>query len=296
MRKLAGLLVAVLLLPVVARAQSTIPEAEYWRLVQATQTDLQTALNAEGSDRESVLTQNRWRWQDVGRVALANRDESITVDVRWLQPPPSADAALIQTTLDRIDALQQYRASQGNADGLPLSALNQTLPEENPPQDTFDFRVNPNVQAILRVLMIAVGILAVIAVLFAIARGLQLTIAFSKSEQSTANETEDPQTSDEAQNLATSSEQAKDYRTAVRYLYLSSLLMLDEHGLLRYDPSQTNQEHLTQIDDNLRAVLAPIINFFDRTWYGFAPISADDYRRFRRQVDRLNQLATQRQS
>jgi len=40
---------------------------------------------------------------------------------------------------------------------------------------------------------------------------------------------------------------AKDYRTAVRYLYLSSLLMLDERGLLRYDRSQTNREYLRKV-------------------------------------------------
>jgi hypothetical protein len=35
-----------------------------------------------------------------------------------------------------------------------------------------------------------------------------------------------------------------DYRTAVRYLYLSLLLLLEEHGLLRYDRPLTDREYL----------------------------------------------------
>ncbi|MEL6272780.1 MAG: DUF4129 domain-containing protein, partial [Chloroflexota bacterium] len=108
----------------------------------------------------------------------------------------------------------------------------------------------------------------------------------------------DPQTSDDARNRAKSSEKSQDYRTAVRYLYLAALLRLDEAGLIRYDPTLTNQEHLSQIDDhpNLKDILTPIINFFDRTWYGFATISDEDYQDFRNLVDRLNSMAAKRTS
>jgi len=80
-----------------------------------------------------------------------------------------------------------------------------------------------------------------------------------------------------------------DYRTAVRYLYLSSLLLLEERGLLRYDRSLTNREYLRTIahKPHLTAVLRQVIDVFDRVWYGFQPISKPDYDAYARQVDSL---------
>lgn len=82
-----------------------------------------------------------------------------------------------------------------------------------------------------------------------------------------------------------------DYRTAVRYLYLSSLLLLEERGLLRYDRSLTNREYLRTIahQPRLTAVLRQVIDVFDRVWYGFQPISKESYEEFARQVDSLKQ-------
>ncbi|MCL4267670.1 MAG: DUF4129 domain-containing protein [Anaerolineae bacterium] len=82
-----------------------------------------------------------------------------------------------------------------------------------------------------------------------------------------------------------------DYRTAVRYLYLSSLLLLEERGLLRYDRSLTNREYLRTIahQPRLTAVLRQVIDVFDRVWYGFQPISKESYEAYARQVDSLKQ-------
>lgn len=82
-----------------------------------------------------------------------------------------------------------------------------------------------------------------------------------------------------------------DYRTAVRYLYLSSLLLLEERGLLRYDRSLTNREYLRTLahQPRLAAVLRQVIDVFDRVWYGFQPISKESYEVYARQVDSLKQ-------
>ncbi len=92
--------------------------------------------------------------------------------------------------------------------------------------------------------------------------------------------------------LAVRSEASQDYRAAIRYLYLSSLLTLDERGLIRYDRTLTNREHLRQVADNqpLFDLLRPIVNVFDRVWYGFAPVDAALYQDFRQNVERLTQL------
>jgi hypothetical protein len=82
---------------------------------------------------------------------------------------------------------------------------------------------------------------------------------------------------------------AGDYRTAVRYLYLSSLLILDERGLLRYDRSQTNREYLRGVAHipKLAAGLRSVIDVFDRTWYGYQPLDKDTYEQYTAEVNKL---------
>jgi hypothetical protein len=82
-----------------------------------------------------------------------------------------------------------------------------------------------------------------------------------------------------------------DYRTAVRYLYISALLWLDERDILRYDRALTNREYLERVRDNpaLRERMAPIVETFDRVWYGHLPIDADSFAAYQSQVEALRQ-------
>lgn len=88
-----------------------------------------------------------------------------------------------------------------------------------------------------------------------------------------------------------------DYRTAVRYLYLSALLWLDERGRLRYDRSLTNHEYLERLRDNppLRTALLPVVETFDRVWYGHMPLDASSFAAYRQQVEALRSLTEPRE-
>ena len=82
-----------------------------------------------------------------------------------------------------------------------------------------------------------------------------------------------------------------DYRNAVRYLYLSSLLILDEQGLLRYDRSRTNREYLRSVSSQpqLAGSLRDVIDVFDRVWYGFDSVDEEAYRSYVKHVDELRE-------
>ena len=90
-----------------------------------------------------------------------------------------------------------------------------------------------------------------------------------------------------AQNLSG----AGDYRTAVRYLYLSSLLLLDERGLLRYNRSQTNREYLRSVAHlpKFAAILREVIDVFDRVWYGYQTLDEATYTQYAARVAELRQ-------
>ncbi|MEM7332204.1 MAG: DUF4129 domain-containing protein [Chloroflexota bacterium] len=99
-------------------------------------------------------------------------------------------------------------------------------------------------------------------------------------------------TSDSAFERAQAFSTEGDFRTAVRYLYLSALLLLEEQGLLRYDRSLTNREYLRSVahKPEMVAILRSVIEVFDRVWYGFQPLAANEYNEYVKQVEQLKQL------
>ena len=132
-----------------------------------------------------------------------------------------------------------------------------------------------------------VGLLLLLGVLAYLARGLRRGLvaeASAPSDDPAANLTAKTAL-DQAGELA----RGGDYRTAVRYLYLSALLWLDEREILRYDRALTNREYLERVRDNpaLRERLAPVVETFDRVWYGHLPIDAETFAAYQRQVERL---------
>jgi hypothetical protein len=90
-----------------------------------------------------------------------------------------------------------------------------------------------------------------------------------------------------AQNLS----HGGDYRSAVRYLYLSALLLLEERGLLGHDRSKTNREYLRSVSDQpeLEIPLRSVVEVFDRVWYGYQPLDDQGYQFYERQVGKLRQ-------
>ena len=73
--------------------------------------------------------------------------------------------------------------------------------------------------------------------------------------------------------------EARQHRAAIHELYLATLLHLDERGLLRFRPSLTNREHLApgRASPTLAPLLAPLVEAYDRLWYGGVPCTTDDW-------------------
>jgi hypothetical protein len=275
-----------------------IPEADFWTLLAQTYVALESSTGQE--DRLSHL---RATWETIDNVRL--RDDSIVpVDVEWLiSGLAETNADQLKNLQTRIKALLDYHAAQveANGSGNPLTGLDRVLqdrrfqypdttPTPAPPQDDFSLPDLPQLSAGLsQIVLIIAGIAILVAVFAYFLRGLRVQGGAIREPLDTG---EDPETAADARELAQSSEQSRDYRSAVRYLYLSSLLMLDERGLIHYDRTLTNREHLQQITDkpNLLEVLRSVVNTFDRVWYGFARLDEARYQAFCRDVERLREM------
>jgi hypothetical protein len=78
-------------------------------------------------------------------------------------------------------------------------------------------------------------------------------------------EVEDPE------RLALEAARLGDLRSAYRFLFLSTMLELQEQGLLRLRPGWTNRDYLATLDASapgLRDGMRTMVDLFDRTWYG----------------------------
>lgn len=87
---------------------------------------------------------------------------------------------------------------------------------------------------------------------------------------------------------------AGDYRTALRHLFLATIVELQERGLLDPQPGLTNREYILALRSSLpdadAAVQAPLqemVDTFDRAWYGHVDLDASEYSHILQVADRL---------
>jgi hypothetical protein len=135
--------------------------------------------------------------------------------------------------------------------------------------------------------LLIVGLVLVLGLLLYAVRGVRGSLRRDQAVRAAADEAQ--LSSSDALERAQDLVRGGDHRSAVRYLYLSSLLWLDEHKLLRYDRSLTNREYLAQVQANsaLHERLTPVVSTFDRVWYGQRPIDDAGLQAYQEQVEAL---------
>lgn len=133
--------------------------------------------------------------------------------------------------------------------------------------------------------------LILVAVLFFAFRHLALDFSADADLPLETNDAEENLTAQTALSRAQALSKQQDYRAAVRYLYLSTLLILEEKGLFRYNRTRTNREYIQSVSDKpeMAQVLGDVVNVFDRVWYGYEPIDDGEYSSYQEQVERLRQ-------
>lgn len=74
--------------------------------------------------------------------------------------------------------------------------------------------------------------------------------------------------------------QIKDHRQSVRYLYLKSLRLLNDRGLIRYHQESTNHEYLQQLSATLQeAPFRDLTIAYEKVWYGEFPLDDQQFGR-----------------
>ena len=285
----------------------------YWELVADTEEAVAALSGDPIPDQRAALADLAARWATVNEVRLADgsllpvthaglvellrADEPDLAAIghrlealqraqqSWLEPAYDQDEARQATTrLDTILARPEFQWQETEPSLLERiwQWFLRTL---------FDLLPAGQGNLLFNYLLTAFGALMLLVVLLYAARSLFGSLA-AEAEEEGLEHLETDLTSEEALARAQTFSRGGDYRSAVRYLYLSTLLLLDERGVLRYDRSRTNREYLRSVSGRpeVADTLRRVVEVFDRTWYGYQPLDAESYAAYEAAVNDLQQF------
>lgn len=294
-------------------ANSSITEDEYWALVQSSwdAVDGLTGLSEE-KVKESLATLAQ-EWEAITEVYVEG--QIIPVDNQYLLRMLSADKPDLEKIAGLLDALlaahKKYpEQAFSTADLTPLHTILSRpeflWPEQAPNPlkewfqklwDSFNKWLNSiwgNEQIVIPFDTVMLSVFASIflaLILIYVFRTLWVDFMKEAHLNDTGEGGSEPLTSEAAFEKAQMLSRGGDYRSAVRYLYLSSLLLMDERGVLRYDRSKTNREYLRSVANSpeLAKPLEEVIEVFDNVWYGYHPLEEESFKHYSDRVEELKE-------
>ena len=151
-------------------------------------------------------------------------------------------------------------------------------------RDELEKLLNPRKwDADLRYVLFPLGAIALGVVIIFFIQQIRMNLISEAHDEVSETELEQVETERAALARAETAEAASDFRGALRFLYLSAILHLQERGVLPYDKSLTNREYLhqAQADIDLHTALGPAVTVFDEVWYGHKPCDAETVASYR---------------
>lgn len=136
---------------------------------------------------------------------------------------------------------------------------------------------------------IVAGVIAALALLFAASRLFGRVVPQTGVDESLENPLLARLDAPAARSRAATLAAAGEYREAARYLFLATLLALDEAGLVRIDEATGNRDVLRQAraTPRLAEALSPVVRGFDRFWFGHVPLTREDYEGYQQLTERV---------
>ena len=286
----------------------------YWELVRSTRQTVDQLQSQAGADVVPPLNNLASRWDQVSAVEMPDgtlikiRSEYLTSELR--KNPPDLDRlkksldVLLQAhqnypqkvfTIEDLDPLKkivarpEFQWQEGQTVEAPdwLSRIFEAV-------TSFIDRIVYTLASLIvqgRTVFIIIGSILFTLILLYISRLLSHNLAGNAQLAEEEAEGEGIVTSKGALQRAQVLSMQGDYRNAIRFLYLSSLLVLDEQGLLRYDRSRTNREVLRSVASRpeLANPLRDVVDVFDRVWYGYEPVDEQTFQSYLKHVEELRE-------
>lgn len=295
-------------------ATPPVPLDVYWQKMEDTRALAESLTDAPPEDSGPALRLEAEAWERITTLALPDQaiapinHQWLTMALRADPPEPRRVLALITTHLDARDRWEQATASAHDLTTLRDILARPEFQWETPEPTWLEkiiqqfqewlwewvnrlFRGRPIViPNSPLVYIIAGGIVLILALVIGFfLRGMLANLVAETAAAADPHAADEALSAEAALQKAQALSGAGDYRSAVRYLYLSALLLLEERGLLRYNRTLTNREYLRSVSHlpELSANLREVVEVFDQVWYGYHPLDESAYARYAERVAEL---------
>ncbi len=305
---LASVIFARCPLSLAASGLASISLDDYWQLLSELRADVHSLRASPPEDTRTTRTEWAERLAALDRVTLPD-GTSMPLDPGFLVGLLRADAPdlgqveeLITTLLGSAEVWQTSAPPDSYQEALEsvLARPEFQWQEEtsSPLRERLDRMIRSIVSRLSRWLAGVVGtgalsgaprfllaggaLLLLLLVLISAGRAIQRNFAPESGLSDTTGEGDERLTSVLAAERARALCEEGEYRGAMRYLYLSSLLFLEEEGILLYDRALTNREVIHRLSGvpGLGLALRPIVDVFEHVWYGRHPLDERGYLEF----------------
>ena len=310
-----------------------LQEASYWHLVEQTRFAVSASSESLSADQRSALiTDYANQWQILSSVCMetggALAVEGVFVsnllsEINSNSQSPS-DLINLVAWLDKLAETRQLQLSEINPQAQPKLSEILAMPEFNWPPENKNIlyewinslilrflnwldnllggrsvAVNGPIGLLLQLGLPFIAILLLGLLIIYIINNLKRSFAPSKAMNSILQAGDEMLGTAEAFRLANSMANQGDFRNGIRYLFLSSLLALDERGLLRFDKTRTNREYLATLRSTrglltsehtsqiIVQTFVDLVEGFEQVWYGYQPIGLPGFQNFANRVSEL---------
>lgn len=236
----------------------------------------------------------------IDSLTLPN-EASAKVDLRWLEVAVDVANPNFSDISARLSAILEVLTESRPATAADMSALAEIInnpPFDDTPPEEFiaappkPLGARPSFNSSCLIIPAIIVFLAIVGyVIITTRRGIIKNDTIESDEAISVPKAPIPRSSLQAIKQADEVAVEGDFRKAVRYLYLSTLLWLAERQVLAFDRTLTNYEVLAAVPPSspLRDRLTPVVRTFDEVWYGFHEIDEHAFNRFRQQVTALRE-------
>lgn len=181
-----------------------------------------------------------------------------------------------------------YKEDTGNTENFLRRAFRAVI---NKIEDLFGIQVDPGtyqlLETIIYIVLIVVGLYFMIRLLF----GKQASSFFSGNSKTLVplNVKEEDITQIDLETLITQALEQKDYRLAVRYMYLKVLKQLSFKELIQWHFEKTNSDYYREIKDPaLKSDFTRVSYLYEHIWYGEFTLDNQGFNKAKAVFERIN--------
>jgi hypothetical protein len=213
-------------------------------------------------------------------ASAVNQDQDFSVDSTRKVLPASEEELIVDIRIISDDVLDKYKIDpEFNYEGGPKEADDWITKVKNwIRQQLIILSSSKTYSTLLDVLYYGLMVVAILLIIRGLIKADRRGLLFGKLKSDEINivESEENINTINFDELIARAVDNKQYKLAIRYLFLKSLKLLSEKGLIELRNNKTNYQYINEIKHNqIAEAFRVTTNMFEWIWYGDFPVDED---------------------